>query len=158
MGVAGSGKSTIGRKLAARLACPFQEGDDLHTRTNIAKMAAGVPLTDEDRAPWLEAIARAIDAWILAGSAGVVSCSALKRAYRAVIIGERPGVRLVYLKGDRQVLATRLAGRQGHFMPPALLDSQLQTLEEPAAAENPIIIDIGKSPPAQVDDIVAAIP
>ncbi len=104
--------------------------------------------------PWLAAIAGVIDGWIVAGSAGVVSCSALKRSYRARIIGDRPGVRLVYLKGDRRTLAERLAGRRGHFMPPALLDSQLATLEAPGAAENPIVVDIDKPPAAQVDDIV----
>jgi carbohydrate kinase (thermoresistant glucokinase family) len=153
MGVAGCGKTTVGAALAAQRGWRFQEGDALHPPANVAKMAGGTPLTDADRWPWLAAIAAVIDGWRAAGESGVVTCSALKRAYRDVLVGERPDVRLVYLRGDKTLIAGRMAARKGHFMPPALLDSQFATLEEPGADERPIVVDIG--PPAA--EIVAAI-
>lgn len=146
MGVSGCGKTTLAELVAARSGVAFQEGDALHPPANVAKMAAGHPLDDADRWPWLEAIAAVIDGWLAAGQSGIVTCSALKRAYRRVLIGERQGVRLVYLRGDQALIAGRLAGRRGHFMPPSLLASQFATLEEPGPDENPFIADIRLSP------------
>lgn len=154
MGVSGSGKTTIGRDLAARLGWEFLEGDALHPPANVTKMAAGTALEDADRWPWLRAIAACIGAWRARGASGVVACSALKRSYRDILIGARPDVRLIYLQGSRDVIAARLAARQGHFMPPALLDSQFRTLEEPGADENPIAVSIGGPPDAIVAQIM----
>ena len=153
MGVSGCGKTTVGRALAERLGRPFHEGGALHPPENVAKMASGTPLSDADRAPWLEAVAAWIDGQRRIGTGGVVSCSALKQAYRRVIIGERRDVRLVYLRGDRDAIATRLAARTDHFMPLSLLDSQFATLEEPGSDERPIVVDASLS----IDEIVAAV-
>jgi carbohydrate kinase (thermoresistant glucokinase family) len=157
MGVSGTGKTTVAAMLAGRLGWPFEEGDDLHPPANVEKMSRGVALDDDDRAPWLAAIARVVDAWRAKGAPGIITCSALKRRYRTIIIGDRPGVRLVYLKGSRAVIAERLAKRQGHFMPAGLLDSQLATLEEPAPDEHAIIVEIGGPPDAVIDRIVDAL-
>jgi len=157
MGVSGSGKTTIARPLAARLGWPFKEGDDLHPAANIAKMKAGVPLTDADRAPWLAAIAAWIDGQAAAGLPGVITCSALKRAYRARLTDGRPQVRLVFLRGSQTVIAARVARRTHHFMPASLLASQFADLEEPAADEHPIVVDIDQPVEAQVEEIVAAV-
>src|SRR6476646_6878153 len=124
MGVSGSGKTTIGRALAKRLGWLFQEGDALHPPENVGKMKAGHPLDDEDRAPWLAAIAVTIDAWRAQGDARIITCSALKRRYREIVIGDRPDVRLVYLEGSRDLIGERVRARRGHFMPASLLDSQ----------------------------------
>jgi ribose 5-phosphate isomerase A len=148
MGVSGSGKTTVAKELAARLGWAFEEGDSLHPALNIAKMHAGIPLTDEDRLPWLERVAAWIDAQRAKKQPGIITCSALKRSYRQIIIGDRPEVRLVYLRGGRDLIAEHLAGRQGHFMPPSLLWSQIDTLEEPDASEDPLIVDEG-APPGQ---------
>lgn len=153
MGVSGCGKTTIGAALAERLDWEFLEGDALHPPENVAKMAAGTPLDDADRWPWLRAIAARVDDWRGHGVSGVVACSALKRVYRDILIGPRADMRLVYLQGDRSVIAARLAARKNHFMPPGLLDSQFRTLEEPGADENPIIMPVGGTP----DAIAAAI-
>ena len=126
----------------------------MHPPANVAKMASGTPLTDEDRWPWLHAIAALIDAWRAEGASGVITCSALKRAYRDILIGDRPEVRLVYLQGEKPLIAERMAARHGHFMPPTLLDSQLATLEEPGPDERPITVHIGPSPDALVAEIV----
>lgn len=142
MGVSGSGKTTIAKILSARLGWPFEEGDSLHPESNIAKMKAGIPLTDADRQPWLAHVAAWINRQRESGQPGIITCSALKRAYRQIVIGDRPGVRLVYLRGSRDVLAARLAQRRGHFMPASLLDSQLDTLEEPDPDEDPLTVDI----------------
>ena len=155
MGVAGSGKTTVAGKLAATLGWPLLEGDGFHPPANVAKMAAGTPLTDDDRWPWLRAIAAAIDAHRARGGSAVVACSALKRAYRDILIGGRPDARLVYLKGSRTLIAERLRGRHGHFMPAALLDSQFATLEEPGPDEHPIIVEIGGTPGTIVQAIRA---
>ncbi|MEA2800449.1 MAG: gluconokinase [Rhodospirillaceae bacterium] len=146
MGVSGSGKTTVGSLLAEALGWHFQEGDKLHPPENVEKMSAGIPLTDADRLPWLRKIAETIDDWRSRGESGVITCSALKRSYRDIIIGDRPDVRLVYLKGSPDLIRQRMAQRHGHFMPPALLDSQFSTLEEPSPDENPIIVDIGGQP------------
>jgi ribose 5-phosphate isomerase A len=151
MGVSGSGKSTVAEKLAARLGWPFEEGDALHPEINIAKMHAGIPLADSDRQPWLERVAAWIDTQRAKKQPGIITCSALKRAYREVIIGERREVRLVYLRGGRDLLAHHLEGRQGHFMPASLLRSQIDTLEEPDPSEDPLTIDV-EAPPNQIAD------
>ena len=155
MGVSGSGKTTIAKALAARLGWPFEEGDALHPEANVAKMHAGLPLTDADRQPWLEAVAAWIDGQRAKRLPGIITCSALKRSYRQVIIGNRPELRLVYLRGSRALIAERLERRHGHFMPPSLLQSQLDTLEEPGDDEKPIVVDVG--PPAEqvADEILA---
>lgn len=154
MGVSGSGKSTIASRLAAELGWEYQEGDALHPATNVEKMKAGTPLTDADRLPWLRRIAERIDDWRAHGRSGVVTCSALKRSYRAVIVGDRPDVVLVYLEGSAALIKQRLAQRRGHFMPSALLDSQFAVLEEPAADERPITVGIGGTPEEIVNEIV----
>jgi carbohydrate kinase (thermoresistant glucokinase family) len=146
MGVSGSGKSTTGAALAKALGWPFRDADSFHPPTNVEKMSRGVPLDDADRAPWLAAIAQWIDERREQGAPGIVSCSALKRAYRERIVGARPDVRLVYLRGDRQVIGRRLAARQGHFMPASLLDSQLAVLEEPGEDERPVVVDVAMPP------------
>jgi ribose 5-phosphate isomerase A len=143
MGVSGAGKTSVGRALAERLGWPFEEGDLLHPRANIAKMRSGIPLTDADRAPWLAAVAAWIDERRRRGEPGIITCSALKQAYRKVVIGDRPEVRLVYLRGAPDLIADRLARRSDHFMPPSLLKSQLDTLEEPGPEAHPLIVDIG---------------
>ena len=157
MGVAGSGKTTIARMLAERLGWRFQEGDALHPAANVAKMSAGTPLTDDDRWPWLHAIAAVIDGWRAEGASGIVTCSALKRAYREILVGGRADVRLVHLAGDKALIAARMAARKGHFMPTALLDSQFATLEPPGAEERPIVVDISPGVEVVVAEIEKAI-
>jgi gluconokinase len=154
MGVAGSGKSTIGETLAGRIGWRFEDGDRFHPASNVAKMSAGVPLTDDDRWPWLQAIADEIDRLCAAGERAVVACSALRRVYRDVLIHGRNDVRLVYLDGSQQLIADRLNRRKGHFMPPDLLASQFKTLEPPERDERPITVPIDASVEAIVDDIV----
>jgi ribose 5-phosphate isomerase A len=154
MGVSGSGKSTIAEELSARLGWPFEEGDSLHPETNIAKMHAGIPLTDADRLPWLERVAAWIDEQRCRKQPGIITCSALKRTYRQVIIGDRPEVRLVYLRGGRDLIAEHLAGRHGHFMPAALLRSQIDTLEEPDPSEEPLMVEVGASATQVADEII----
>lgn len=153
MGVAGCGKSTIARLLATRRGWSVIEGDAFHPRANVEKMSAGIPLTDEDRWPWLRAIAAEIDARRARGESSVVASSALKRAYRVILIGDRADVVLVYLKGSKELISKRLKSRRGHFMPPSLLDSQFATLEEPGPDETPIVLSI--EPPAEtiVDEL-----
>lgn len=155
MGVSGAGKSTIGAMLARRLGWEYEDGDWFHPQSNIDKMHAGKPLTDEDRWPWLRAIAQNIDETRERGGQAIIACSALKRAYRRILIGERTDVRLIYLKGDRNLIARRLAIRYGHFMPPQLLDSQFAALEEPQADEHPIVVSIDAPPRAIVETIMA---
>lgn len=154
MGVSGSGKSTVAALLAAALGCQFQEGDDLHPRENVEKMHSGIPLTDADRMPWLRKIADEIDGWHARGECGVMTCSALKRSYRDIIIGDRSDVVLVYLKGSHELIRQRMTARHEHFMPVALLDSQFATLEEPTPDEHPIIVDIGGKPVEIAHEIV----
>jgi carbohydrate kinase (thermoresistant glucokinase family) len=154
MGVSGSGKSTVAALLAAALGCRFQEGDNLHPRENVEKMRSGTPLSDADRLPWLRKIAEEIDSWRARGECGVLTCSALKRAYRDIIIADRHDVVLVYLKGSRDLIHHRMAARHEHFMPIALLDSQFATLEEPTPDEHPIIVDVGGKPAEIAHEIV----
>ena len=148
MGVSGSGKSRIGAELAASLGWEFHDADELHPESNKDKMRRGVALSDEDRRPWLAHVRALIDECRGRGVDAVVACSALKQAYRDLLLG--PGVKLVYLRGSRELIAARLAKRRGHFMPPALLDSQFATLEEPADA---VVVDISSTP----SEIVAVI-
>lgn len=154
MGVSGSGKSTVAAALAERLGIDFADGDGFHPRANIEKMHAGIPLTDADRRPWLAAIADAIDRAGKTKRPVVIACSALKRAYRTTLVHGRRDVRLVYLEGSRSLIGERLAHRHGHFMPRSLLDSQLDTLEEPTSAEHAITVSIDASVGAIVDHIV----
>lgn len=154
MGVSGSGKSTIGEVLAERLRWTFEDGDRFHPPSNVAKMSAGHPLTDADREPWLQAIADEIDRLCTAGERAVIACSALKRAYRDILVHGRDDVRIVFLDGTQDVIASRLAARKGHFMPPGLLDSQFKTLEPPAGNENPVTVSIDAPVESIVDDIV----
>jgi gluconokinase len=157
MGVSSSGKSTIGTLLANQLHWEFEDGDWFHPARNIDKMQAGIPLTDEDRAPWLIAIADFIDQTRLSGKRVVLACSALKRRYRTVIIGNRPDVQLVYLKGDMELIGRRFAARHEHFMPPSLLQSQFDALEEPGPDEHPIVVSIEPRPREIVAKIVDAL-
>ena len=146
MGVSGCGKSTVGALLAQALHCEFVEGDALHPAHNVEKMAAGQPLTDEDRAGWLRSIAaRLADAHAQRRSL-VVSCSALKRRYRDVLRSGAPGLRFVFLHGEPALLAQRMALRTGHYMPPSLLDSQLATLEPPGPDEHAIALEFSLPP------------
>lgn len=139
MGVSGSGKSTLAGLLAGRLGWPLQEGDDLHPAENVAKMEAGIPLTDEDRWPWLRLIRDWIADRIAAGESAIVTCSALRRSYREILA--LPGVEFVHLAGTRHDLAERLGRRLGHFMPASLLDSQLETLEPLGSDEPGFVVD-----------------
>lgn len=155
MGVSGSGKTTVAELLAERLGWAFEEGDALHPQANVEKMASGHPLNDDDRRPWLERIAEWIEARLDAGESGVVTCSALKPAYRDVLNRRGSGVTFVYLQGDHETIARRLAARRGHFMPPGLLDSQFADLQEPSAHEPAIRVDVGGRPGEIVDEIIA---
>ncbi len=154
MGVSGSGKTTVALELSARLGWPFEEGDSLHPEANIAKMHAGISLTDADRLPWLERVAAWIDGQRAKRQPGIITCSALKRSYRQIIIGNRAEARLVYLRGGRDLMAEHLAGRHGHFMPPELLRSQIDTLEEPAPSEDALTVDVSASSTRVADEII----
>jgi carbohydrate kinase (thermoresistant glucokinase family) len=158
MGVSGSGKTTIAALLAQELGWRFEDGDWFHPKANVEKMESGTPLTDADREPWLEAIAAWIEDLRAKSAHGVVACSALKRRYRDILA--RAGhdtVRFVYLKGDKALIAKRMTARHGHFMPPALLESQFATLEEPAPDEHPITVSVAGTPREIVADILAAL-
>jgi gluconokinase len=154
MGVSGSGKSTIADSLAERLGWRYEDGDRFHPPGNVAKMSAGHPLTDQDRWPWLQAIADEIDRVCQSGERAVIACSALKRAYRDILVHGRRDVRIVFLNGTQDLIAARLAARKGHFMPPGLLDSQFRTLEPPGPDETPVTVSIDASVEAVVDDII----
>jgi gluconokinase len=154
MGVSGSGKSTIGEKLAERLGWIYEDGDRFHPAANVAKMSAGQPLTDEDRWPWLQAIANEIDRICGGGQHAVIACSALKRAYRDILVHGRDDVRIVFLKGSQELIASRLARRKNHFMPPGLLASQFKTLEPPGESENAVTVSIDAPVEKIVDDII----
>src|SRR6476469_833447 len=154
MGVSGSGKSTIGDRLAQRLGWTYEDADRFHPASNVAKMSAGQPLTNEDRWPWLQAIADEIDRVCKAGGHAVIACSALKRPYRDILVHGRKDVRIIYLQGTQDLIASRLALRKGHFMPPGLLASQFKTLQPPDASENPVTVSIDAPVETIVDDIV----
>ena len=154
MGVAGSGKSTIAEKLAERMGWRYEDGDKFHPASNVAKMSAGHPLTDEDRWPWLKAIADEIDRACKAGEDVVIACSALKHSYRDVLVHGRDDVRIVYLRGTQELIASRLSQRKGHFMPPGLLASQFKTLEPPDPDENSLTVSIDASVEEIVDNIL----
>ncbi|SEG57997.1 gluconate kinase, SKI family [Actinacidiphila yanglinensis] len=156
MGVSGSGKTTIGGMLAARLGVPYAEADDFHPAANIAKMAAGRPLDDDDRAPWLDTIA----GWLAGRGArgGVVSCSALRRRYRDRLRAAAPGVVFVHLDGSPELVAARLGARTGHFMPPALLASQFEALEPLEPGEAGMVVPIDGEAERTVERILAALP
>jgi gluconokinase len=151
MGVSGSGKTSVGERLAARLGWPFLEGDTLHPASNIAKLHAGIALDDADRAPWLAAIGAWMDARMAVGGSAVIACSALKRRYRDTLRDGRIGVRFAWLRVGRTELRWRLRHRHGHFMGDALLDSQLATLEPPQADEPALVVDAELGISATVD-------
>ena len=157
MGVSGCGKSTIGALLARRLRWEFEDADWLHPASNVDKMHDGIPLTDDDRRPWLDAVAAWIDKTRRSGEHAVVACSALKRRYRDILIGARADVRLVYLKGEETLIARRIATRHEHFMPPTLLHSQFEALEEPGSDENPIVVSIEPRPREITEQIISAL-
>lgn len=154
MGVAGAGKTTVGRLLAASLAWEFADADAFHPEANREKMSRGVPLDDADRAPWLRVLAAAIDGWLAEDRGVVLACSALKRAYRAELLRDPERMRVVYLRGSPDLLRERLERRVGHFAGSALLASQLETLEEP---EDALAFDVSASPEALVAAIRAAL-
>ncbi|MBN3848011.1 MULTISPECIES: gluconokinase [Burkholderiaceae] len=153
MGVSGAGKSKIGEMLAERLHCTFTDGDAFHSAANKEKMHHGIPLSDEDRWPWLKTIRAAIEEKQQAGETAVFTCSSLKRSYRDVLRAGDKDVCFVYLKGSREVLAERLGHRTGHFFDPSLLQSQLDTLEEPGADEA-ITVSIDLTPEQIVDEVL----
>jgi gluconokinase len=157
MGVSGSGKSTVGALLARRLHWEFEDADWLHPASNVDKMHNGIPLTEEDRRPWLEAVAAWIDNTRRAGEHAVVACSALKRRYRDILIGDHTDVRLVYLRGNETLIARRIAARHEHFMPRSLLHSQFEALEEPGPDEAPITVSIEPAPREVVAQILSGL-
>ena len=157
MGVSGSGKTTVAVLLAGQLGWKFGDADDFHSPGNVAKMHGGAALTDEDRWPWLHSIAGWIDPTRTAGGHGVLACSALKRTYRDILIGDRADVRLVYLRGSRALIARRQAARTGHYMPASLVDSQFDALEEPGADETPIVVSVEPKPARIVQAILEAV-
>ena len=154
MGVTGSGKSTVGTKLAHALGVDFVEGDDYHPLENVKRMASGIPLTDDDRAGWLRSLAIRIREANDAGKGLVLTCSALKRTYRDILRAGAPELRFVFLNGSRELIAERLAARRGHFMPPSLLESQIATLEAPAPDEHALAYDITVPSQKIADDIM----
>ncbi len=154
MGVSGSGKSTVAEALGQRLGWRFEDGDSFHPASNVEKMRAGHPLTDEDRWPWLNAIADEIAQVCDKGEHVIIACSALKHTYRDVLLRGRDDVRFVFLRGTRELIAARLAQRKGHFMPPELLTSQFTTLEPPEAGEHVVTVSIDESVEAIVDGVV----
>jgi carbohydrate kinase (thermoresistant glucokinase family) len=156
-GVSGSGKTTVGALLAGRLGWRFADADDFHPAANVEKMRAGIPLTDDDRWPWLRAIAAWMDERIARGEPAVVACSALKRSYRDLLLGGRPDAQMVLLAPDREMLARRLAARHGHFFPEQLLGTQFIDLEPPEADEHVLTVVPAGDPQAIVEEIIALV-
>jgi len=154
MGVSGSGKSTVAGALGQKLGWIVEDADRFHPESNVEKMSAGIPLTDSDRWPWLRAIAAEIERKRSAGTSVIVACSALKRVYRDILVNGHEDTRIVYLRGDKELIAGRLNARRNHFMPPGLLDSQFRTLEEPAADEHPLVVGIDATVDGIADRIV----
>lgn len=154
MGVSGSGKTTIARGVAERLGWELLEGDSFHPPANVEKMSHGVPLTDDDRWPWLRAIAAEVDRLRAEGRSAAVACSALKRAYRDLLLGGHPDGILVYLEGSPELIGQRMQARKGHFMPSKLLESQFATLEPPVPDENPVTVSVAPAPDAIIDAVV----
>lgn len=152
MGVSGAGKSTVAGILAGQLGWDLEEGDDLHPAENVEKMAAGIPLTDEDRWPWLDTIASWIIEHTMAGIPGIITCSALKKVYRDRL--REKNVVFVHLSGSKEQIARRLTARMDHYMPATLLDSQITTLEPPGPEENTIVIDVGRTPAEEAAEVV----
>ena len=157
MGVSGSGKTTVAELLAKKLSWPFMEGDRLHPPANVEKMRQGIPLTDADRAPWLDRIGEELKSWAAEERSGVLTCSALKRAYRDRIRSARPDVRIVYLKGSEALIKGRVGARHHEYMPASLLRSQFETLEEPEPGEQAVEVDAGGSAETEVAAIIAAL-
>jgi gluconokinase len=157
MGVSGSGKTTVAELLAKQLDWPFIEGDRLHPPANVEKMRQGIPLTDADRVPWLDRIGEELKSWAAEGRSGVMTCSALKRAYRDRIRSARPDVRFVYLKGSETLIGARVAARHHEYMPASLLRSQFDTLEEPAPDEQVVTVDAGGNPDTEVAAVIAVL-
>ena len=154
MGVSGSGKTTLGKAITGQLGCPFYDGDDFHPPANLAKMAAGIPLTDKDRASWLAALAARIQGGLGQGESGVIACSALKEKYRQALLVDAGQVKFVYLKGSYEVILARMQGRPAHYMKPAMLKSQFETLEEPKEV---LTVDITLTPEVLVRTIMGYI-
>ena len=154
MGVSGSGKTTVGRKLAAALRWDFSDADEFHSPANVEKMKSGIPLTDEDREPWLRSIRDAIERWKRDESGHVLACSALKKRYREVLGRDDPHVRFVYLHGGFELISERLKSRKSHFFNPALLRSQFEALEDP---EDALVVDVSKEPHEIVSQILDAL-
>jgi gluconokinase len=158
MGVSGSGKTTVAERLAKQLDWPFMEGDRLHPPANVEKMRQGTPLTDADRWPWLDRIGEELKTWAAAGKSGVLTCSALKRAYRDRIRSARPDVRFIYIKGSEALIGARVAARLHEYMPASLLRSQFDTLEEPTPDEPGVLtVDAGGSADEEVAEVLAAL-
>ena len=155
MGVAGAGKTTVGRRLSEVLQWPFLDGDEVHPLENIVKMSRGIPLTDEDRRPWIQALRKSIAEWLEQRLNAVLTCSLLTHAYRAAVLaGHEPHVKLAYLRASRELLRERLTGRTGHFAGVALLESQLALLEEPSDA---LVLDASRQPEQLVQTIRTAL-
>ena len=157
MGVSGSGKTTVGERLARRLRWSFKEGDGLHPPADVAKLKVGRPLTDDDRAPWPAAVASWIDAWRGAAVPGVITCSALKRVYRQALAQGRPELHFIYPRGDPMLVPQRIAGRRGHFTPPALLASQFDDPEPPSPEEEVMVIEVDQRFEAHIEALVGAL-
>ncbi|HEY3621906.1 MAG TPA: gluconokinase [Roseiarcus sp.] len=155
MGVSGSGKTTVAELLAKKLGWPFMEGDRLHPPAHVEKMRQGIPLTDADRAPWLDRIGEELKRWAAEGKSGVMTCSALKRAYRDRIRAARPDVRFIYVKGSEALIQARVAARHHEYMPASLLRSQFDTLEEPTPDEKVVTVDASGSPDEEVAAVIA---
>jgi len=158
MGVSGSGKSTVGKQLAERIGWEMTEGDRLHPPANVEKMRQGIPLDDADRGPWLDRIGALLADWAAVGRSGILTCSALKLAYRARIRVARPDVWFVYLKGSEELIASRIAARHHEYMPASLLRSQFETIEEPLPGEPVIEVDAASPPEVEVQKIIDAFP